>query len=193
MPYPAHNHRQAYADPGRLAPSHSPARLRATAHLYGVETVPLERARVLAIGCGDGAGLLPFALAYPEAQAVGIDVSETGVAQGTAAAQRLGAANLTLYVGQAADIGTQLGLFDYVIVTGLYSYLPAEAGQALLQACGQLLSPRGILYLDSHVYPGAKSLEVVRDAILLHGHAAVSYTHLPCRSASFSACRAVPS
>lgn len=172
MSYPAHNHRQAAADPGRLAPSHSPVRLRATAHLYGIETVPLERARVLAIGCGDGAGLFPFALAYPQAQAVGIDVSETLVAQGTTAAQRLGATNLTLYVGQAADIGTQLGLFDYVIVTGLYSYLPPEAGQALLQACGQLLSPRGILYLDSHVYPGAKSLEVVRDAILLHGHAA---------------------
>ncbi|MCZ8410520.1 methyltransferase domain-containing protein [Achromobacter dolens] len=172
MSYPAHTQRQAAADPGRLAPSHSPVRLRATAHLYGVDTVPLDNARVLAIGCGDGAGLLPFALAHPQAQAVGIDGSETLVAQGTAAARQLGAANLTLYVGEAADIGTQLGLFDYVIVTGLYSYLPAPAQQALLQACGQLLSPRGILYLDSHVYPGAKSLEVVRDAILLHGHAA---------------------
>ncbi|MGE8657290.1 MAG: methyltransferase domain-containing protein [Achromobacter sp.] len=172
MSYPAHTQRQAAADPGRLASSHSPARLRATAHLYGVETVPLEKARVLAIGCGDGAGLLPFALAYPQAQAVGIDNAETQVAQGIAAAQRLGAANLTLYVGEAADIGTQLGQFDYVIVTGLYSYLPGPAQQALLQTCGQLLSPCGLLYLDSHVYPGAKSLEVVRDAILLHGHAA---------------------
>ncbi len=172
MSYPAYTHRQATADPGRLAPSHSPARLRATAHLYGVETVPLERARVLAIGCGDGAGLMPFALAYPEAQAIGIDASDALIAQGTAAAQRLGMTNLTLYAGQATDIGTQLGLFDYIIVSGLYSYLPAEAGQALMHACGQLLSPRGMLYLDSHVYPGAKSLEVVRDAILLHGHAA---------------------
>ncbi|MFY2019766.1 methyltransferase domain-containing protein [Achromobacter dolens] len=172
MSYPAHTQRQAAADPGRLAPSHSPARLRATAHLYGVDSVPLEHARVLAIGCGDGAGLLPFALAHPQAQAVGIDASEALVAQGTAAAQRLGAANLRLYVGEAADIGTQLGQFDYVIVTGLYSYLPAPAQQVLLQACGQLLSPQGILYLDSHVYPGAKSLEVVRDAIMLHGHAA---------------------
>ncbi|CAB3882184.1 hypothetical protein LMG26788_03345 [Achromobacter pulmonis] len=172
MSYPAHTQRQTAADPGPLAPSHSPERLRATAHLYGVETVPLDSARVLAIGCGDGAGLLPFALAHPQAQAVGLDGSEALVAQGTETARRLGAANLTLYVGEAADIGTQLGLFDYVIVTGLYSYLPAPAQQALLQACAQLLSPRGILYLDCHVYPGAKSLEVVRDAILLHGHAA---------------------
>lgn len=172
MSYPAYTHRQAAADPGRLAPSHSPARLRAAAHLYGVESVPLEQARVLAIGCGDGSGLLPFALAYPQAQAVGIDTSEALIAQGTEAARSLGAANLALYVGQATDVGTQLGRFDYVIVTGLYSYLAAPAQQALLQACTQLLSPLGILYLDCHVYPGAKSLEVVRDAIMLHGHAA---------------------
>lgn len=172
MSYPAHTHRQVTADPGRLAPSHSPARLRATAYLYGIDTAPLEHARVLAIGCGDGAGLLPFALAYPQAQAVGIDSSEALVAQGTAAARHLGATNLALYVGEVADIGNQLGVFDYIIVTGLYSYLPTSAQQALLQACAQLLSPLGVLYLDCHVYPGAKSLEVVRDAIMLHGHAA---------------------
>ena len=54
MSYPAFSHRQAIADPGPLSPSHSPVRLRATAHLYGVETTRLEQARVLAIGCGAG-------------------------------------------------------------------------------------------------------------------------------------------
>lgn len=178
MSYPAFTQRQAIADPGRLSPSHSPARLRATAHLYGVETPPLERARVLAVGCGTGEALLPFALAYPDAQAIGLDSSETLISQGTEAARRLGASNLTLYVGQAPDVGSQLGLFDYIIVTGVYSYLPADAAQTLLQACAALLAPQGILYLDSHVYPGAKALDVVRDAIMLHGHAAQTHAEL---------------
>ncbi|WP_454668709.1 O-linked N-acetylglucosamine transferase family protein [Achromobacter kerstersii] len=178
MSYPAFSQRQALADPGRLAPSHSPARLRANAHLYGVETPPLERARVLAIGCGAGEGLLPFALAYPEAQAIGVDPDEVLIAQGVAAAQRMGASNLALYVGNATDLGAQLGLFDYVIVTGLYSYLPAETANALLQACANLLTPRGMLYLDNHVYPGAKALETVRDAVMLHGHAATTEAEL---------------
>ena len=178
MSYPAFSHRQAVAEPGRLAPSHSPAQLRATAHLYGVETVPLARARVLAVGCGAGEGLLPFALAYPDAQAVGVDGNEVLIARGSAAAQGMGATNVALYVGQATDLGTQLGVFDYIIVTGLYSYLPADASQALLQACSQLLSPQGILYLDSPVYPGAKALDVVRDAIMLHGHAAQTQDEL---------------
>lgn len=172
MSYQAFTHRQAAADPGLLAPCHSPARLRATAHLYGVQAPPLERARVLAIGCGNGEGLLPFALAYPDAQAIGVDTSDALIAQGTQIALDMGISNVALYVGQATDLGTQLGVFDYIIVTGLYSYLPPEAAQDLLIACGKLLSPDGLLYLDSHVYPGAKALDVVRDAILLHGHAA---------------------
>ncbi|MFF7056958.1 methyltransferase domain-containing protein [Achromobacter spanius] len=178
MSYPAFSHRQAVAEPGRLAPSHSPAHLRATAHLYGVETVPLERARVLALGCGTGEGLLPFALAYPSAQAVGVDASEALIAQGTAAAQGMEVTNLALYVGQATDLGAQLGLFDYIVVTGLYSYLPADQAHALLQACEKLLSPLGVLYVDSPVYPGAKALDVVRDAIMLHGHAAQTQAEL---------------
>ena len=178
MSYPAFSHRQAVAEPGRLAPSHSPIHLRATAHLYGVETVPLERARVLAVGCGAGEGLLPFALAYPHAQAVGVDASEHLIAQGTAAAQGMGVTNIALYVGDATDLGTQLGVFDYIVVTGLYSYLPSDTAQALLEACGKLLSPLGLLYVDSPVYPGAKALDVVRDAIMLHGHAAQTQAEL---------------
>ena len=172
MSYLVSSHRLSVAEPGPLAPCLSPARLRGAAHLYGVETAPLEQARVLALGCGSGDGLLPFAMAYPEAQAVGVDASEALIAQGAAAAQGMGLTNLTLYVGNPGDLGTQLGLFDYIIVSGLYSYLPPDNAQELLAVCAKLLSPQGLLYLDSPVYPGAKSLDVVRDAIMLHGHAA---------------------
>lgn len=178
MSYPAFSNRQAIADPGLLSPSHSPARLRASAYLYGVETVPLEHARVLMIGCGGGEGLFPFAFAHPQAQAVGIDSSEALTARGMEAAKHMGIANITLHGGNVFDICGQLGLFDYIVVTGLYSYLPADAAQELLKGCASLLSPQGILYLDSHVYPGAKSLEIVRDAIMLHGHAATTNAEL---------------
>lgn len=178
MSFPAFSQRQTVADPGPIAPGHSPVRLRATAYLYGVETPALEHARVLVIGCGAGEGLLPFALAYPEAQAIGIDPDESRIAQGSTAAQSMGATNLALYVGNATDLGTQLGVFDYIVVSGLYSYLPADAAQAMLQACAALLSQHGVLYLDCHVFPGAKAIEVVRDAIMLHGHAATTDAEL---------------
>lgn len=172
MSYLVSSHSLSVAEPEPLAPSLSPARLRGTAHLYGVETAPLDRARVLALGCGSGEGLLPFAVAYPEAQAVGVDASEALIAQGASIAQDMGLKNLTLYVGNPGDLGTQLGLFDYIIVSGMYGYLSPDSAQELLAVCATLLSPQGLLYLDSPVYPGAKSLDVVRDAIMLHGHAA---------------------
>src|SRR5690554_5395435 len=54
-------------------PHTAPGHLRAAAYLYGVETVPLEHARVLELGCETGGNLLPFALACPKAQVVGVD------------------------------------------------------------------------------------------------------------------------
>ncbi len=63
--------------------------MRAAAHLYGLDTVPLEKARVLELGCAGGGNLLPFVLAYPQAQVVGLDLSSVQVAQGQELIQAL--------------------------------------------------------------------------------------------------------
>ncbi|KNE25523.1 O-linked N-acetylglucosamine transferase family protein [Achromobacter spanius] len=178
MSNPAYFHRQAIAEPGLLAPSHSPVHLRATAHLYGVTAPALEHARVLSLGCGTGEGLFPFALAYPEAQVIGIDALEAAIGQGQQMAASLGLTNVTLLAQSYDNLAPEQGQFDYIIATGLYSYLPPEHAQALLERCGGLLTPNGVLYVDYHVYPGAKAQEIVRDAILLHGHAAQSQEQL---------------
>lgn len=172
MSNPAYHHRQASAEPGLLATSHSPLNLRATAHLYGVEAPALDKARVLGVGCGTGKGLFPFALAHPQAQVTGIHASDAAISQGREMAAALGLTNITLLAQDYAEFDPGAGSFDYIIVTGLYSFLPPEQAQGLLERCGRLLTPNGILYVDYHVYPGAKAQEVVRDAIMLHGHAA---------------------
>ncbi|QYJ23711.1 methyltransferase domain-containing protein [Achromobacter sp. ES-001] len=172
MSNPAYIQQQTQADTGRLTPSHSPLHLRATAHLYGVATVPLHNARVLVLGCGAAEGLLPFAMAYPQAYVVGVDADDEKVQRGQAISKQLKLDNVQLYCKDYASLSTDLGEFDYIIASGLYSYLPGEAAQALLETCAQRLSPLGLLYVDYHVYPGAKAQEVIRDAILLHAHAA---------------------
>jgi len=172
MSNPAYIQQQTQADPGRLTPSHSPLHLRSTAHLYGVATAALQEARVLMLGCGAAEGLLPFAMAYPQANVVGVDVSDELVQRGQAMAKKLKLGNIQLYCEDYTGLSNELGKFDYIIASGLYSYLPGEAAQALLETCAQHLSPLGLLYVDYHVYPGAKAQEVIRDAILLHAHAA---------------------
>lgn len=172
MSNPAYINRQTQADPGRLAPTHSPYHLRATAHLYGLASAALPTARILAIGCGSAEGLLPFAAAYPNARVVGIDSSDALLAHGTEATRRLKLENVELLHQEYDSLDEALGEFDYIIVTGLYSYLQADVAQSLLAYCARHLSPLGLLYVDYHVYPGAKAQEVVRDAVLLHAHAA---------------------
>jgi len=169
----AYTQRQAQAEPGHPAPSLSPGHLRATAHLYGIPTAPLEAAKVLVVGCGTGASLWPHALAYPGARIVGLDSSAEHVEAANASLKALRLENVALRLAEPGEpLPEDLGPFDYIIVSGVYSYLPAEAAAALMQQCGRALSALGLLYVDHHVYPGAKTLEVMRDAMLLHAHAA---------------------
>ncbi|WP_254632531.1 MULTISPECIES: methyltransferase regulatory domain-containing protein [Achromobacter] len=128
---------------------------------------------MLVIGCETGISLLPYALAYPNAQVVGLDSNPQNIEAATASAKALRLENITLHLAEPGEtLPACLETFDYIIVSGVYSYLPAEAANALMERCGRALSAMGLLYIDHHVYPGAKTLEVMRDAMLLHTHAA---------------------
>lgn len=152
----------------------SPGQMRAAAFLYGVETVPLERARVLELGCGAGSNLLPFAVAYPQAQVVGVDTDPRRIEAGRRAADAIGLGNLTLHTLSFADIGQDFGEFDYIIAHDLYSTVPRESTGDLLRICRLNLAFEGVAYLSFDAYPGAKAAEIVREAVLMHAHAASS-------------------
>ena len=126
------------------------------------------RARVLEIGCAAGGNLIPFAAAHPHAHVVGIDLSQVQIDHGRARVQALGLDNMELLAGDIARMDlAALGQFDFVIAHGVYSWVPAEVQDALLSAFRGLLAPDGIAYMSYNIYPGWKSKEVVRDAMLL--------------------------
>ncbi len=152
----------------------APGHMRATAWLYGVDTAPLPRARVLELGCAAGGNLLPFALAYPDADVVGVDLSSVQIAAGQRAAKALGVTNLTLHAMSLTDIDAGFGQFDYIIAHGVFSWVPPEVRDAMLRICRENLSPQGMAYLSYNTYPGWKAGDIVRDAMLLHSHGAAS-------------------
>ncbi|MPS79498.1 MAG: tetratricopeptide repeat protein [Achromobacter sp.] len=172
MSQPVSSHRHTQVNSGRLSPSHGPSHLRATAHLYGFITTPLAHSRMLVLGCGAAEGLLPFATAYPTAQVVGIDSSAALIERGSAYVLQLKLSNVQLRCQHYATLSDDLGQFDYIIASGLYSYLDAETARTVLEYCGHHLSPLGLLYVDYHIYPGAKAQEIIRDSILLHAREA---------------------
>ena len=151
-------------------PFSSPGHLRAAAHLYGLGSVPLARARVLELGCAGGGNLLPFALAYPEAQVVGVDLSPVQIEQGQQIVQRLELKNLQLQTMSLTDITPEFGQFDYIISHGVFSWVPPEVRQAMLRIVHENLSPNGLAYISYNTYPGWKAGDIVRDAMLLHSH-----------------------
>lgn len=150
----------------------SPGHIRAAAHLYGVDTVPIEKARVLEMGCAAGGNLLPFAVAYPEATVVGVDLSSGQIGQGQQVVNELGLKNMTLHAMSLADITPEFGEFDYIIAHGVFSWVPHDVQQAMLRICKENLSPKGVAYISYNTYPGWKAGDIVRDAMMLNSYGA---------------------
>ncbi|MDM0113535.1 class I SAM-dependent methyltransferase [Variovorax sp. J22R133] len=143
--------------------------LEAVAYLFGLDAPPPARARVLELGCASGGNLIPFAARHPHAQAVGVELSPLQAAQGVQAVERAGLTNLDLRTFDIADIDASFGQFDYIICHGVYSWVPASVQEAILRVCSQNLAPDGVAYVSYNVYPGWKSREIVRDAMILRG------------------------
>lgn len=149
-------------------PQSAPGRLAAIAHLFGLDSPDVTRARVLEVGCAAGGNLIPFAAGHPHAQVVGVDLSGVQIAQGRRTVETLGLENLELMTGDIAQLDLKaLGRFDFVIAHGVYSWVPPNVQDALLAAIARLLTPTGVAYLSYNTYPGWKTKEVVRDAMLL--------------------------
>jgi methyltransferase-like protein/2-polyprenyl-3-methyl-5-hydroxy-6-metoxy-1,4-benzoquinol methylase len=149
-------------------PQSAPGQLAAIAHLFGLEPPQVTTGRVLEIGCAAGGNLIPFAAAHPHAHVVGIDLSQVQIDRGRARAQALGLDNLSLLAGDITRTNlAELGQFDFVIAHGVYSWVPKDVQDALLSAFRRLLTPEGVAYISYNVYPGWKSKEILRDAMLL--------------------------
>jgi len=147
----------------------APEHLEAVAFLFGLNAAKPATARVLELGCAAGGNLIPFAARHPQAQVIGVDLSSVQVAQGRALIERSGLSNIELRTFDISEIDASFGKFDYIICHGVYSWVPESVQQAILRVCSDNLTPDGIAYISYNVYPGWKSLEVMRDAMILRG------------------------
>jgi methyltransferase-like protein/2-polyprenyl-3-methyl-5-hydroxy-6-metoxy-1,4-benzoquinol methylase len=158
----------------RLAfPLTHPSHLATIGRLLGLRPAPLDRCRVLELGCASGANLVPMAYALPGSTWIGIDLSERQIAEGRAFADGLGLTNVVLEqldICQAAEsLAERFGPFDYIIAHGIYSWVPDTVKQALLAACRRLLAPEGIAYVSYNCYPGCQLREMIRRMCQYHG------------------------
>jgi SAM-dependent methyltransferase len=129
---------------------------------------PVDRCRVLELGCADGGNLLPMAVALPDSHFVGIDYAPRQTAAGQAVVDALGLANVSLLARDVRDVGDDLGQFDYVIAYGIYSWAPPDVQEALLRECKERLAPNGVAFVSYNTYPGWHFRGMVREMLIYH-------------------------
>jgi SAM-dependent methyltransferase len=145
-----------------------PNRLATIAALYGMTPAPIPNCRVLELGCGVGGNIIPIAYQNPKSQFVGIDLSDDAVSAGQKRIDALVLKNISLYHLDILDVGHQFGCFDYIIVHGVYSWVPAHVRQKILAISKQLLNPQGVSYVSYNAHPYSHMRDMVRDMMLFH-------------------------
>lgn len=157
VPYPGHCRTQTHPD-----------RLAVIATLFGMEPAPVGACRVLELGCGDGGNLIPMAYGLEGSHFVGIDLAASAIAAGRAMASELGLGNLELRQGNILELGPELGVFDYVIAHGVYSWVPEPVREKLLAICRAHLAPQGVAFVSYNAYPGCHIRNMAREMMLFH-------------------------
>lgn len=166
----------AYTDvlyTGTPKPLAHPQRLAVLGSLAGVEVADPTRCRVLEIGCGNGAHLVWVASTLPATQCVGVDLAEPGIEAARRLAHAARAAN-TRFETRDVTVFDDGAPFDYVIMHGVYAWVPEQIRADLLCACRRLLSPQGLAFVSYNANPGCRARQLVRDMMMFHAGGATS-------------------
>jgi methyltransferase-like protein/2-polyprenyl-3-methyl-5-hydroxy-6-metoxy-1,4-benzoquinol methylase len=154
--------------PGYAYTKTHPDRLATYARLCGLEPAPVETCRVLEVGCGDGANLLPMAVTLPQATFYGFDLASSSIERGRAVARELGLTNLTLEHLDIDKAPARMGEFDFVIAHGFYSWVPQPARDKLMAICRASLASNGVAFISYIALPGGHIRRMVREMMLFH-------------------------
>jgi methyltransferase-like protein len=155
--------------PAGLFPQTHPDRLATTAYLRGLSPAPIQRCRVLELGCGAANNLVASAFQLPESEFVGIDLARIPIASGQSLAAELGLHNVTLQAMDLCDRNLEkFGMFDFIIAHGVYSWVPEIVRERILEICRDMLTEEGIGYVSYNAYPGCHFRDLVRHMMRFH-------------------------
>src|SRR5438045_4604202 len=90
-----------------------PDRLGTIAALFGLQTAPVEKCRVLELGCGDGTNLISMAHGLPQSQFFGIDSAGRAIAEGNQTIEDLSLDNVRLQQLDLMEFAANDVEFDY--------------------------------------------------------------------------------
>ncbi|HEY1123895.1 MAG TPA: class I SAM-dependent methyltransferase [Haloferula sp.] len=109
--------------------------------------------RVLEFGCAAGQNLLPMAARYPKSDFAGLDYSDTAIRNARQLSYDAGLSNIRF---ETADLQHWRPSHpcDFLIVHGIFSWVPDEVKTRVLDLCGQVLSDSGVVCISYNTLPG---------------------------------------
>jgi methyltransferase-like protein len=150
-----------------FAQSH-PDRLATVATLLGLKPPPVDRCRVLELGCASGGNLIPMAVTLPGTKFLGIDLSGRQIADGQRLVDAVGLKNIELRQQSILDVTPAMGQFEYIVCHGIYSWVPPPVQDKILDICRHNLTADGVAYVSYNTYPGWHMRSMIRRMMLYH-------------------------
>lgn len=154
--------------PSNFPREFSPAWIDATLRHRGLAPPRAPRAAfsLLDLGCGDGAGLVVLAAAYPEGRFLGVDAMPAHVARGAALAARLGVGNVSFRCARFSELEDPAAPeYDYVTAQGVIAWVsPANRAHVYRIAAGSL-RPDGVAVFGYNSMPGWKDILVFQHLV----------------------------
>lgn len=157
IPYPSHPYDASHPD-----------HIYTLAKLFKLEPKIPDEASILELGCASGGNLIPMAVQLPRARLVGIDLSNKQIAEGQTTLNTLKLSNIKLLARDFRAIDDSFGQFDYILCHGVFSWVPPEAQNKILEICRDRLSANGIAYISYNAYPGWFMRGMIRQMMLHH-------------------------
>ena len=108
-----------------------------------------------------------MAHSLPGSEFVGIDLEESQVATARERAAALGLQNIRFEAADIMHFGPGEQPFDYIVVCGVLSWVPAPVQDRIFELCRELLTPNGVAYITYNTLPGWYMRLPMRDLMVI--------------------------
>lgn len=125
------------------------------------------------LGSGFGLSVAGWAAQFPQARFHCVDYNAVQTNWTQALARNAGLDNLTVHCAAIGDmLEKDLPEFDFVVLHGVYSWVPESTRREIRAFLARFLKPGGCAYVSYNAMPGNKDMEALRRFI--HDHQAHS-------------------
>jgi 2-polyprenyl-3-methyl-5-hydroxy-6-metoxy-1,4-benzoquinol methylase len=106
-----------------------------------------DNKKFLDFGCGCGASSMILARMFPKSFIVGIDIADDLLSIAKLRAKYYGFTNCRFILSSENNLSTDLGDFDFIVLSAVYEHLLPNERKTLLPQIWSLLNPSGVLFI----------------------------------------------